>query len=162
MPLHDDLKIPVSEEELSRRRFLGGLVGGALTVAGVGTGVVTLEYLEPNVLFEVETRFKLGRPDDFAVGQVTFLPARKLYLVRSAEGFVAMSAVCTHLGCMTQWESAAGAIFCPCHGSRFSREGKVTGGPAPRPLPRLALALEGGQLVVDTRQVVADDFVLKV
>jgi cytochrome b6-f complex iron-sulfur subunit len=162
MPLYDDLKIPVSQEELSRRRFLGGLAGGTLAVAGIGTGLTTLEYLEPNILFEVESRFKVGRPEDFTPGQVLFLPPRKLYLVRSEKGFYAMSATCTHLGCMTRWEPGAGGIFCPCHGSRFSRDGKVVAGPAPRPLPRLGLALEKGQLVVDTKQVVADDFLLEV
>jgi menaquinol-cytochrome c reductase iron-sulfur subunit len=162
MPLYDDLRIPLGQEELARRRFLGAVIGGAVAAAGVGTAVTALAYLEPNVLFELETRFRVGRPEDIAPGQVLFLPQQKIYVARDAAGYHAMSAVCTHLGCMTRWEAAAGAIFCPCHGSRFARDGRVTGGPAPRPLPRFALTLEKGQLVVDTRRPVAGDFVLKV
>ena len=162
MPLYDDLHEPLDEKEAGRRRFLSLCGAGALAAAVAGTGLVGLRYLSPNVLFEEETRFKLGRPGDYAVGSVTPLPRRKLYVVRTARGFVAMSAVCTHLGCMTQFEPAGERIFCPCHGSRFSPDGKVAGGPAPRPLPRYELALDDGWLVVDTKRQVADDFVLEV
>jgi Rieske Fe-S protein len=70
--------------------------------------------------------------------------------------------VCTHLGCLTKYEAERARIFCPCHGSQYTPEGKVTAGPAPRALPRFALTVERGVLVVDTKKVVADDFVLAV
>lgn len=162
MPLMDDLHEPLEKKDSSRRQFLSLCGAGALAVAVAGTGIVGFRYLSPNVLYEDERRFKLGRPGEFAVGSATPLPRRKLYLIRTARGFIAMSAVCTHLGCMTQFEAAGDRIFCPCHGSRYTREGRVTGGPAPRPLPRFELTLDKGFLVVDTRREVADDFVLEV
>lgn len=157
MPLLDDLRVPVRPAELSRRRFLGWVVGGSFAVAAAGTAVAAVEYLSPNVLFEAATRFPLGAPSDFAEGAVTFFPQHQLYLVRSAGTAYAMSAVCTHLGCMTRWDAQAGRILCPCHGSQFSPEGRVLGGPAPRPLPRFALVLERGRLVVDTRKPASPD-----
>jgi Rieske Fe-S protein len=42
----------------------------------------------------------------------------------------AFSAVCPHLGCYVRWNSDERSFDCPCHGSRFSCEGKVINGPA--------------------------------
>jgi cytochrome b6-f complex iron-sulfur subunit len=162
MPLCDDLSLPLSEEELSRRKFLALVGSGALVVAGVGTGVTTLSFLEPTVLFEEDARVGVGRPEDIAVGTVLVLTRHKVYIVRTAEGFYALSSTCTHLGCMTRYDVAGGEIDCPCHGSRFQLDGRVRGGPAPRSLPRLRLSVERGVLVVDTSQKVAPDFLLKV
>jgi cytochrome b6-f complex iron-sulfur subunit len=73
-----------------------------------------------------------------------------------------MSATCTHLGCLTQYERENNRIFCPCHGSKFSAEGAVTDGPAPKPLPRLLLTMEQGALVVDVSKRVERDVILKI
>ncbi len=152
MPLVDDLDQPLSENEMSRRRALMTLGAGALSVAGIGTLITGIRFMRPNVLFEPATRFAVGRPEDVPVGGVLDLPRRKLFLVRSEAGFYAMSSVCTHLGCMVQHHKVAKgdeAFFCPCHGSRFDQEGNVIGGPAPRPLDRVQLEIDGDKLVVD-------------
>ena len=81
----------------------------------------------------------LSRPPRFAPAipictrsnSVTFLQEQQVYIVRTAQGFYAVSAVCTHLGCITQWKPDDKQIACPCHGSKFqSRWHKVEG---PRP-----------------------------
>ncbi len=162
MPLLDDLKRTPPESELKRRKFLGLAGAGALGLVGLGTGVAGLQYMEPVVFYEAESRFRVARPEELALGDVLALTQQGVYVVRQAEGFHALSATCTHLGCRTSYQADSSAIFCPCHGSRFDLTGAVTDGPAPRPLPRLQLVVDRGYLVVDVRREVAADEVLQV
>lgn len=161
MSLVDDLKAPTPPAELSRREALGKITGAAFSIAGFGTVFTTVRFLQPNVLFEPPTRFGVGRPEEIPVGTLVVLAEQKLYVGHAEEGFFAMSSVCTHLGCMTRFLAAEGAIFCPCHGSRFDMSGHVVGGPAPKPLPRFHLAVASGELVVDAGRRVDPGFVLR-
>jgi cytochrome b6-f complex iron-sulfur subunit len=148
---------------LARRDFLNEITFAALGVAGLGAAVVTYQYFSPNVLFEPPTRFRAGTPDLYPVNSVTFLQSQQVYIVRTPAGFYAISAVCTHLGCITQWKPDTGRIECPCHGSKFDPDGKKLEGPAPKPLPHFALALSAdGELVVDKLEVVRADQALRV
>ena len=152
-----------SQKERSRRVFLNEVAAGALGIAGLGSMVFTVKYLSPNVLFEPPTSFRVGTPDDYPVNSVTYYADQKVYLVRTVNGFFAMSAVCTHLGCITQWHPEANLIECPCHGSRYKRNGTVVHGPAPRALPHFSLRLmPDGTLMVDKLDIVKQSQVLKV
>jgi cytochrome b6-f complex iron-sulfur subunit len=63
-------------------------------------------------------------------------------------GVVALSAVCTHLGCIVQWDKDKQIFICPCHGGRFTPEGKVISGPPPKPLNTLKATVADGKITV--------------
>jgi cytochrome b6-f complex iron-sulfur subunit len=148
---------------INRRDFFNEISAGALGLAGLGAAVVSLKYLSPNVLFEPPTAFRAGNPDLYPVNSVTYLQDQGVYIVRTAEGFCAVSAVCTHLGCITQWKPDAGIIACPCHGSKFKSDGTKVEGPAPRPLPHFAISLTAdGELRIDKLETVKASQILKV
>jgi cytochrome b6-f complex iron-sulfur subunit len=142
--------------EMSRRQFFVKLGVGSLMVAGVGTAVFAYEYLSPNVLYEPSPIVNGGKPEQYPPDSVTLDPAAGIYVVRAAEGFYAMSAVCTHLGCLTAYKPELGIVACPCHGSKFRRDGTKIEGPAPKPLPWLRVWIsDEGDLMVDRSAVVA-------
>jgi glycine/D-amino acid oxidase-like deaminating enzyme/nitrite reductase/ring-hydroxylating ferredoxin subunit len=90
----------------------------------------------------VTDRFKTTPPRELAdlaagEGRVVELGGEKLAVYRDPVGALrALSAVCTHLGCLVAWNNAEQSWDCPCHGSRFSPEGDVVNGPAVSPLER--------------------------
>ncbi|MEK7407541.1 MAG: Rieske (2Fe-2S) protein [Acidobacteriota bacterium] len=150
-----------SQTGSERRRFLWLSGLGALGAASAGGAAVLLDFVHPKVLFEPPTTFRVGRPEDFPVNSVTADYERKVYIVRTEVGFFALSAVCTHLGCITRRMEDEEGIMCPCHGSKFAQDGSLLLGPAPRGLRRIAIRLEEGELVVDTALEVQKDDMLR-
>ena len=147
------------EPEPVRRGFLVFAVGsiGALIA---GPLVQTVRFLFPNVLFEPPTRYKVGTPDRYPPESATYLPERRIFIARNAAGIRALSAVCTHLGCVVK--HVASGFNCPCHGSKFDDNGTRIAGPAPRNLVWVEVSLaEDGQLVVDAKQEVEATVALK-
>lgn len=136
----------------SRRDFLGRLnwMGfGAFSTLFL-LGFVRSAF--PRVLFKPPTTFKAGFPDEYTVGEVSerFKKDQRVWIVRESDGFYALFAKCTHLGCTPRWLKVEDKFKCPCHGSGFRKTGINFEGPAPRPLERYRMTLnEEGQLVVD-------------
>ena len=137
-------------QDLSRRQFFARLGLGSLGIAAAGTAAFAYQYLEPNVLYEPSPVVNAGKPESYAMDSVTLDVNSGIYLIRAKEGFFALGAVCTHLGCLTAWKQELGIIACPCHGSKFKRDGEKIEGPAPKPLPWLRTWLsDDGDLMVD-------------
>jgi cytochrome b6-f complex iron-sulfur subunit len=145
---------PAAESPSRRSFMLWSLPVGwvAFSAACASSLVATARFLFPNVLFEPPQSFKVGFPSEFNVGEVDtrFKDAFGVWIVREPEGFYALIAVCTHLGCSPNWLTAENKFKCPCHGSGFYKTGVNFEGPAPRPLERARIVLaDDGQILVD-------------
>lgn len=68
-------------------------------------------------------------------------PAGRFWLSNPQEGFLALYAVCTHLGCLPKWVATNNRFECPCHGSKFELDGAYIEGPAPRALDRFVTTI---------------------
>ena len=62
-----------------------------------------------------------------------------VFIDREGDGYRALSATCSHLGCRVRWDATSELYLCPCHGGAYDRDGKVVAGPPPRGLQRLAV-----------------------
>jgi cytochrome b6-f complex iron-sulfur subunit len=145
------------KEGATRRSFLSRVSAGwTLFSLASGAGLLaTARFLFPNDLFEPPTRFKIGKPADYAAsseGAVDekFKDKYGIWVVRDLEKFIVLSTTCTHLGCTPNWLAPERKFKCPCHGSGFYATGINFEGPAPRPLERFKVTLAAdGQIEVD-------------
>ena len=145
----------------SRREWLSLAGIGGSSAAVILMNATFFRSLHLSLLYEPSKRFRVGKPEHYPLDSVVKLPDRPVFICRDREGLYAISAVCTHLGCIVKTSDEGFA--CPCHGSRYDPTGKVTGGPAPRNLPwwRMKLAPDG-QVVVDATATVKRGEKLKI
>ncbi len=141
-------------QQMTRRSFFSWLSVGWISFTAAMGGMVTAatRFMFPNVLFEPPSTFKAGRPNEYPVGKVDerWKESFGVWLVRTDEGFYALSTTCTHLGCTPNWLAAENKFKCPCHGSGFYPTGINFEGPAPRPLERYKITMaDDGQILID-------------
>lgn len=134
---------------VTRRDFLSLIWKSLLGISGLfGLGGI-LRYMayQPNP--SPPTVFDLGLKDDFPVGTRATIPEAEAVLLHTESGFVALSLVCPHLGCIV--DPSDQGFACPCHGSRFGINGELQHGPAASPLRQLSLEItEDGHLILNT------------
>lgn len=151
------------------RRWLLGVGWLSFLTSLVGPALANVRFLFPNVVYEASPVSKLGTPEEYPVGSLTFLEGPRVNVFRDADGFRAVSAICTHLRCTIGPYGPADGEFkfvhshCPCHGSVFDTFGKVWRPPAPRDLDVYYIGVgPDGRLFVDTSRPVGKDYQLKV
>lgn len=156
-------------ENIPRRGFLkfaiglfNGLIALALAVPGLGY------LLTPIFRKGSDTWIKLGRLDSFRstepqkasfkyFSESSYDRKEKtgfVWVVADAQGsdqLTAFSAVCSHTGCNVAWQSGEAMFVCPCHQGKYDINGEVISGPPPRPLERLPVRIENGQVSVQLR-----------
>jgi cytochrome b6-f complex iron-sulfur subunit len=140
----------------SRRDFFGRLSWGAFGAVSLMGLLAFVRSAFPRVLFVPPATFKAGFPNDYPVGEVSerYTQEFRVWIVREPQGFYAIFAKCTHLGCTPRWAGTENKFKCPCHGSGYYKTGYNFEGPAPRPMDRFELRLaEDGQLIVDKSKV---------
>lgn len=134
----------------SRRSFLGACLGSLGIIAAAAVSWPLFRYLAPRSGTEKSGTVVI--PDrDVPEGEAKFFEyaGSAAVLVRKRGGdLVALSAVCTHLGCIVQWERDKQDFLCPCHAGHYSPDGEVTAGPPPKSLKKLPFTVAGGNIVV--------------
>ncbi len=152
---------PAAEPRLSRRHLilsgLGGLAAGVVAALGIERLVRRpppapreLPLVAANrgrwVQVMALTEAPVGKPVRFSAG------ALEGYLVREGAEVRALSAVCTHMGCLLNWSILRDQFECPCHGATFEKSGMPTGKYASqlKRLPALQLRIEGGRVEIFT------------
>jgi len=143
----------IEKREMSRRELLTYAWGGAMLLVGGAVGYGLFDFMYPRFragefggeffISSAELPASDGAPASFSAG--------KFWLVQTEEGDPrALYMVCTHLGCLYKWEESNFRFECPCHGSKFSKDGYYIEGPAPRSLDVFATTLDGDTIIVDT------------
>ena len=177
-PESPDEAMKFGKSDLSRRKLIARIGLGATLLAVGGQAFAVIRSLVPNVLYENPQRFKIGTVDQFSEG-AKFIDDKRIFIFREKNTFHCISATCTHLGCTVKMQrlnqpkkvsvrgreiNEQAEFACPCHGSKYYGDGTNYAGPAPRPLAhyKIEVAPEDGQLVVDTSQLVPQDFRLTV
>ena len=133
-------------DEKGRRTFLQALLA-LLTAVCAGAGLYpVIRYLAPRSAADSRSIVEIPLAP-LAEGEAKFFDyaGKAAVLVKLAGGSVIVhSAVCTHLGCIVQWQKEKGQFLCPCHGGQFAVDGRVLGGPPPKPLDTLPFTIADG------------------
>lgn len=146
----------------NRRGFITAAIYTFFGLIGAGLGVPALPYLLVPPKTARRARWvdvgDLSGLESGTPQEVTFRRVRvdgwkvrneraSAWIVRGAgDRITAFAPYCTHLGCAYHWQDSERQFQCPCHGSRFSADGRVLGGPAPRPLDRYEVRVEGSRV----------------
>lgn len=72
----------------------------------------------------------------------------RVFVINNGGECYALSAVCSHLGCLVDWSRHKEQFLCPCHGGKYDIEGRVMAGPPPLPLARLPLRIDNGNVSI--------------
>lgn len=131
----------------SRRQFIQlGLF--TLGAAWLGTWLQSRLFPPTNTIQEAKpVSFPLSELPVGGTKAITYGGASCLVL-RTPESVRAFSLVCTHLGCLVEWQKDKKEFYCPCHDGRFDEFGDVLAGPPPIPLEQFPVGVEDETVTV--------------
>ena len=146
------------EGPVSRRGFVKyALLGfsGLATAVGVATPIVAYLWPPRQGAGGGGERVNVASTADLpaGTGEVFSVANKPVIVIHTPDGdYVALSATCTHLGCILFWDVERQVIACPCHEAYFNTIGDVISGPPPSPLDEYRVQVEGDQIYVEGGQ----------
>lgn len=146
---------------IDRRTCMKAGIAG-LVLTGVGGVFAAVNSLSSPVNYSPSLILEAGSPRDFLTGSMNNFQVgdRKVTVIKGNEGLYALVRNCTHMGCIPNFSEADNQFHCPCHGSIFSMEGDVVRGPAPSPLYRAQLIVNG-RGAVEINAAIQDNSIAK-
>ena len=153
-------------ESVSRRSFLGVLLGFGAVVVGAALSVPLLRFaLHPLLATTTKTDWSdIGKVEEFASlkgpmkklitvdqrdGWRKIVSEKAIYILPAKDGVLrVLSPICPHLGCSIPWIEAKQQFICPCHTAIFNLDGTRVSGPSPRAMDDLESKVEEGVLKV--------------
>lgn len=156
----------MSDNSMTRRRFLGAGIGAITGAIAVGIGGAALtSIVAPATTNRREGKWiEVGSVEDLAPGEFNRVSLaydakdgwlegkikQLVYVKIIGEEVIALSATCTHLGCNVNFDEHSGRFKCPCHSGEYDANGKNISGPPPKALARLDARIEEGKLFINT------------
>ena len=152
-------------KEINRRSFFAVAVASIAGFISLGIKIPSIIYIVGPALQQKReeewislgsvSKVEVGVPALYKVkvsqesGWITSEEEISVYVVtQNGRDYLALSNICTHLGCRVRWISDQNVFFCPCHNGVFDEVGAVVSGPPPKPLDQYELKIEGDQLFI--------------
>lgn len=132
----------LNPEAMPRRDFLGLAAWWSAAAALLFGFLGAMRLPKAAVLPSPSKKFRLTLPASLVSGQAYVPAGRSVAIYKESSGVYAISTICTHLGCIVKATDTG--FDCPCHGSKFAKDGSVLKGPAPKGLPWLEVKHAGG------------------
>ena len=169
MELESRIRMNVQSAAPERRSFLKWLAtlagGAAALIAGIPVLVAALFPVRVQTVSEGEGFIPVADESNLAEGtpikaavrttrrdawtEVKGVELAAVWIQKKRDGSIsAVSSICPHLGCSVDYLPESDCFNCPCHGSVFTRDGRVSSGPSPRGLDPLETRVENGKVLV--------------
>jgi len=140
----------------ARRRMVKILLGGGLLGSFASFIYPVLRYLVPPRVADLGgDQVIAGNANELKpnTAKIFRFGSRPGLLMRNSDGsYRALSATCTHLGCIVQYRSDLQEIWCACHNGLYDLNGRNISGPPPRPLDVYEVHLRGDDVVVSRKR----------
>lgn len=153
------MTINSAEEQIDRRGFLKRMLKLMFLMISVFFIVLVLIILKPTRARKRSFKFFEVSEDKIPKEGVRKVDIKideernfKVFIIRTnQDSIIALSPICSHLGCFVYFDKNSNEFICPCHGGRYDPEGKVLAGPPKEPLQKLPIKIENKRVFVGIR-----------
>jgi len=136
---------------MKRRRFLQIILAFLASITLLSFVYSLLKFLAALPARTAEANKLIIRKNEVPSGDakdIIYRDSPAVIINRSDKGFIALSRVCTHLGCLVEYDRVKQRLICPCHAGNFDLEGNVLSGPPPKSLTVIPLRIDGENIII--------------